>query len=73
MIRPIVKLTFKNGTKKRLELYNRPPAIVLESKDAEGKKIETTFIRNGPDEYREKVIPIVQAEKTEKKIIVVGG
>ncbi len=73
MIRPIVRLRFADGTKKRLEIYHRPPAIVLEGKDAEGNKVETTFIRSGPDEYRQKEIPIAQAEKTEKKIMVVGG
>ena len=76
MIGPIVKLLFTDGTKKRLELYNRPPAIVLEGTDAEGNKVETTFIRSGPDEYRQKVVK-EQAKKAEKKfekkIIKVGG
>ena len=71
MIRPIVKLRFTDGTKKRLEIYHRPPVIILEGKDTEGKKVETTFVRTGPDEYRQKVVK--QKDEVEGKIVVVGG
>lgn len=73
-IKPIVKLTFADGSKKRLELYNRPPMIILEAKDSEGKEIKVSFLRNGPDEYRQVVEPVVESKKeVESKKIELGG
>lgn len=63
MIGPIVKLIFSDGAKKKLEMYNRPPALIVEG-ELKGEKVQLTFHRTGPDEYRE----VVAKKEEEKKV-----
>jgi hypothetical protein len=49
-----VTLIFEDGTKKRIELYNRPPVIDINLRLDNGDVIEGLhFVRNGPDSYRQ--------------------
>ena len=47
-----VKLLFADGTKKRIELLDRPPKLKLNLKLGDGTELKNLyFTRVGPDEY----------------------
>ena len=49
-----VKLLFVDGTKKRIELLDRPPKMKLTLKLEDGTEMKNLyFTRVGPDEYQQ--------------------
>lgn len=68
-ITPRVTLFYANGSKGKLEMYNRPPEITVEHVH-HGRVVDTVkFERNGPDCYRE-VINTVESKHNEPNATV---
>ncbi len=55
-VKPKVTLIFADGTKRKVEMYDRPPSdeiIYFRFIGTDGSKLEVPFSRFGPDEYRQ--------------------
>ncbi|MHA2389974.1 MAG: hypothetical protein ACXACW_14740 [Candidatus Hodarchaeales archaeon] len=67
-IGPRVTLIFADGTKRKIELYSRPPVIKVNLDKGKGNVIkEIEFIRDGVDTYRERVFEDASKQERSEK------
>lgn len=53
-IRPVCTLILADGSKRKVEMYARPPTLEFEV-EVDGGMVKFYFRRVGPDEYRQKI------------------